>query len=121
MPETSKPRARQVLDQVRALLGVSTPHGWACLTCGGKLPAPHAAASDCPHCRGQRVRAENLVRALRDEAQLRPPPAGLGTSYATSRGARPAVRRSHHGDPDHINTGALEPVTPLLPTRQWPR
>lgn len=103
MPEMSKPRARQVLDRIRNLLGVPTPHGWACLTCGGKLPAPRVLAGDCPHCGGRRVRAENLVRALRDEAQLRPPPAGLGTGWARVRAADEPIARDH---------GALEQVAP---------
>lgn len=110
MPETTKPRARQVLDRIRAQLGTPTPRGWACLTCGGKLPSPQAAPGACPLCRGQRVRAENLVRALREEARLEPPAAGLGTRWARVRAADAA--RDH---------GGLEQVAPLLPTRQWPR
>ena len=50
-------KAKRVLDRVRALLGVPTV-GAACLTCGAALP--------CPLCDGKQVRAENLVRALRE-------------------------------------------------------
>jgi hypothetical protein len=64
-------KAKRVLDQVRALLGVSTA-GPACLTCGAVTP--------CQVCGGKQVRAENLIRALR-EVLRETPGDGLGPGW----------------------------------------
>lgn len=97
MSDYIKPRARRALDEVRALLGVSVPHGHACLTCGGPL----TATKTCPLCHGKQVRAENLVRAVREVASLKQRSAGLGVCWAKQD---PRVEAHHK----HVTAGALE-------------
>jgi hypothetical protein len=68
-----------MLDQVRELLGAPTV-GPACLTCGAATPQPLRRPLMCPQCGGKQVRAENLVRALR-EVLRETPGDGLGPGW----------------------------------------
>ncbi len=97
MTTHAKPRARRALDEVRALLGIVVPPGRACLTCGG----PRDAAQVCPLCHGKQVNAENLVRAVREVAVLKPQAVGLGACWAKQDPRAEAHRK-------HLVTGALE-------------
>lgn len=70
---------KRVLDRVRELLGTPTA-GPACLTCGAPTPQPQRRPLMCPLCGGRRVRAENLLRALR-EVLRETPVDGLGPGW----------------------------------------
>jgi hypothetical protein len=89
MSSSSVPRARQQLDRVRAMLGVMT-RGPACLTCGGPTAQPQRRPLLCPLCGGKQVRAENLVRALREV--LRPDDGARG-SFGAFMTAKPRTPR----------------------------
>lgn len=59
--------ARIKLDEIRKLMGVPTPpRSRTCYTCGAEF----SPAAPCPVCEGKQVRAENLLRAIRDIARL---------------------------------------------------
>lgn len=59
--------ARIKLDEIRKLMGVPTPpRSRTCYTCGAEFSPINA----CPVCDGKQVRAENLLRAIREVAKL---------------------------------------------------
>ena len=64
---TVKTVARSKLDEIRTMLGMPlAPRGGTCLTCGTECPP----VAICSLCGGKQVRAENLLRAIREVAKL---------------------------------------------------